>query len=1029
MSLKDFLIMGNIWATLFAVFSATLTFSLPLQAEKVTLFDSNEFSTLDWEVYPVPSEGTTGLGWQEIGPSYERRFRICSVDIGNRNNWLRLPYIERQGANAIHVEVSFTMSACSDGGNAQLCKETFDLYYMESDSDTATGSPESPPYQKVSRIAADGRFTDANVDAQSVVNIADEHFGPLTKNGFYVAFLDSGACMSIARVQIYYVVCPEIIEDFAIFNRTFEGGTQSTWVDVPGTCVDNAVPLGGETLEYHCVFGGQWAAPSGECGCAAGYEPTQNGNACQACSTGTYKDQSGNTNCRPCPAGSHADFEGQKKCTCVPKRFRAEDDPASAPCFAAPRAPVNLVATVDNQSSVVTLTWESPEKTNVQRVIMYWIECRLCPNDAVQSPPDRYISGTQAVISNLDSHTTYQFRVHSYSSVSDQSSEDYFSIVNATTFSSVPSRPRDVKVLKEGSSENAILLTWLPPLYANGEIKQYEIRYRPSELTEEQSKYQYSEPQGQEVESKLVEGLQPGKEYIFEVVAKNENGRGIFSQPVLETTKGGAYDNPLATAIIAGAISAIFIIALLVAAVIFLVFWRRKSIRELERTLEKKGSTPNGFHRRKANRQLYYKIATSIPRNKEMPTLDNGSLVYSNGLNSEPVILPHITKVRTYIDPSTYENPDEAVREFASEIDSSCIRILDVIGGGEFGDVCSGIIWMPDKTTRNVAVKTLKTGATDKDRSDFLAEASIMGQFDDPNVIRLLGVVTKTRPAMIVTEFMENGSLDKFLRENDGRFTITQLLGMMRGIASGMRYLSEMNYVHRDLAARNILVNEHLVCKVADFGLSRRKEVDGAYETKGGKIPIRWTAPEAIAYKKFTSASDVWSLGIVMWEIMSYGERPYWNWPNQDVIKAVEKGYRLPPPMDCPEAIHQLMLDCWQRERNHRPTFSTIVSTLDRLIRNPNALRCLAKNGTLPMNGFTDISQIHSVEEWLESLKMTRYKDSFAEAGYVRLEDIAMLSQSDLPRLGVTLVGHQKKIMKGIHSIRAQLEQAAETLV
>ena len=130
-------------------------------------------------------------------------------------------------------------------------------------------------------------------------------------------------------------------------------------------------------------------------------------------------------------------------------------------------------------------------------------------------------------------------------------------------------------------------------------------------------------------------------------------------------------------------------------------------------------------------------------------------------------------------------------------------------------------------------------------------------------------------------------------------------------------------------------VNSQLVCKIADFGLSREisdANVDGAYTTRGGKIPVRWTAPEAIAFRKFTSASDVWSFGIVMWEVMSYGERPYWTWSNQDVIKAIEKNYRLPPPMDCPEAIHQLMLDCWQKARAHRPSFPSIVKTLDKLV-------------------------------------------------------------------------------------------------
>lgn len=113
---------------------------------------------------------------------------------------------------------------------------------------------------------------------------------------------------------------------------------------------------------------------------------------------------------------------------------------------------------------------------------------------------------------------------------------------------------------------------------------------------------------------------------------------------------------------------------------------------------------------------------------------------------------------------------------------------------------------------------------------------------------------------------------------------------------------------------------------------------------QGGKIPVRWTAPEAIAFRKFTSASDVWSMGIVCWEVMSYGERPYWNWSNQDVIKSIEKGYRLPAPMDCPEAIYQLMLDCWQKERTHRPTFANLTQTLDKLIRSPDTLRKIAQN-------------------------------------------------------------------------------------
>ncbi|KAF6032809.1 hypothetical protein EB796_008854 [Bugula neritina] len=398
-----------------------------------------------------------------------------------------------------------------------------------------------------------------------------------------------------------------------------------------------------------------------------------------------------------------------------------------------------------------------------------------------------------------------------------------------------------------------------------------------------------------------------------------------------------------------------------------------------------------------------------------------------------PLFAGQTNRVKTYVDPHTYEDPRQAVKEFTKEIDVSCITIEAVIGGGEFGDVCKGKLRMPNKGDMCVAIKTLKPGASERNRLEFLTEASIMGQFEDPNVIFLEGVVTKSNPIMIVTEYMENGSLDTFLRANDGKLTVMQLLGMLRGIASGMTYLSEMSYIHRDLAARNILVNEDLVCKVADFGLSREVEYDtseGAYTTRGGKIPVRWTAPEAIAFRKFTSASDVWSFGVLMWEVISYGERPYWNWSNQDVIKAVDRGYRLPPPMDCPEAVHQLMLDSWQKDRKNRPKFAAVRNTIDRLMQSPELLRKLAKPITASMTDpeMPEVTSHMTVSQWLQLIKMDRYTEAFAQKGVHNMEQVAWLTFADLQEMGVTLVGHQKKIMSSVQSLRARLEGSTSPL-
>ncbi|XP_071945665.1 ephrin type-B receptor 1-B-like isoform X2 [Antedon mediterranea] len=983
------------------VFSCPRTF-----CKEVSIYDSQDYASLDWIIYPKAN--TTGQQWLETGASYNRLYQVCAIlSSGGQNFWLRTPYLPRSGANRIHVEIEFTMSSCDGRGDELVlsCRETFDLYYIEANYDYATATTpswQSPPYTKIRRIAADGRFSMENQDVRNKVT---EHFGPVTQNGFYLAFQDQGACMAILRVRIYYVTCPSVIAGLARFPETITGSEVTSLVSVSGTCLENTERIGSHDPIFQCQSGGMWTLLQGSCGCKPGYQSQE--TSCSVCQVGTYKAGVNTDSCRPCPAKSHADSKGMPECTCIPNFYRAPNDKPSDRCTETPSSPRNVIAKVHQTTSVVTLSWSPPLNHGGRNDTFYNIDCDRCPSDVRFSPTDRNLNVLQVNVSRLASYTTYIFNVYARNGVSNQASVVRFETVNATTFSSVPSPVRGIIARKITST--SVKLEWEVPEFPNGEIISYQIRYYRQDQPLTDGKYLTHTPTFGVIQEKLIENLQLlNHKYIFQVRAQTKSGFGAYSHPTSASSTNADDNTPFGIGpIVAMAAAAVFIF-IVILAIIYLSVRRSYS---------------------KLDDRLYAQIPLSVRYWKgKDPLPSTEGIIYSNS-NGE-VALPQLSKPRTYVDPSIYGDPDRALKEFTTEIEANSIRIIAVIGGGEFGDVCSGFLRQADSSNRKVAVKMLKPGASESDRHNFLLEASIMGQFLHPNVVELLGVVTKTRPAMIITEFVANGALDTFLREHDGQFTMVQLVGMLRCIASGMRYLSEMNYVHRDLAARNILVDETLDCKVADFGLSREKE-EGAYETKGGgKIPVRWTSPEAISYKKFTSASDVWSYGIVMWEVMSYGERPYWNWSNHDVLQAVEKGYRLPPPMDCPQASYQMMLDCWQKDRLHRPTFGTLVSTLDRLARNPSILLSMAKVRENPLDAaMQEMAKFQNVEEWLDSMKMTRYRDTFEHAGYVKLRDIAHLCANDLPRLGINLVGHQKKIMKGIQMIRARMDSNGETFV
>ncbi|XP_055740579.1 ephrin type-A receptor 7 isoform X3 [Salvelinus fontinalis] len=985
-------------------------------AKEVILLDSKAQQTeLEWISYP-PS------GWEEISGLDEnytpiRTYQVCQVMEPNQNNWLRTSWIEKGDAQRIFVELKFTLRDCNSlPGVVGTCKETFNLYYQETDSEVGRNIRENQ-YVKIDTIAADESFTQGDLGERKMkLNTEVRIIGPLSRRGFYLAFQDVGACIALVSVKVYYKKCWSIIENLATFPDTVTGSEFSSLVEVEGMCVSDAEEEADNSPKMHCSAEGEWLVPIGKCICKAGFH--QKGDACEPCGRGFYKSSSQDLQCSRCPAHSYNDREGSWRCDCEDGYYRGLSDPPSVACTRPPSAPQNLVYNI-NQTTV-SLEWSPPADTGGRNDVTYRIMCRRCswePEECVPcggnvgySPQQAGLVDTYVSVVDLLAHANYTFEVEAVNGVSDLSrTQRLFAAVSIATSQATPSQVSEV--IKERVQQRSIQLSWQEPEQPNGVITEYEIKY----YEKDQKDRIYSTVKSRST-SATVNNLKPSTAYVFQIRAFTAAGYGTYGPRLEVTTK----EEASAATIVSSEQNPVIIIAVVaVAGTIILVFMVFGFI----------------IGRR-------YALAGPI----DSPLLHCG---YSKADQEGDEEL-YFQCTKTYIDPETYEDPNRAVHQFAKELDASCIKIERVIGAGEFGEVCSGRMKLPGKRDMSVAIKTLKVGYSEKQRRDFLCESSIMGQFDHPNVVHLEGVVTRGKPVMIVIEYMENGSLDAFLRKHDGQFTVIQLVGMLRGIAAGMRYLSDMGYVHRDLAARNVLVNSNLVCKVSDFGLSRVIDDDpeAVYTTtgkmqdimnliftpatdlhfteQGGKIPVRWTAMEAIQYRKFTSASDVWSYGIVMWEVMSYGERPYWDMSNQDVIKAIEEGYRLPAPMDCPPGLHQLMLDCWQKDRADRPKFDQIVGILDKMIRNPNTLKTPVGTCTRPISPLLDQSTpdfttFRSVGEWLEAIKMERYRDNFTAAGYSSLDSVARMSIEDVMSLGISLVGHQKKIMSSIQTMRAQM--------
>ncbi|NWU54335.1 EPHA2 protein, partial [Dromas ardeola] len=924
-----------------------------------------------------------GKGWDllqyVLNDSLIYIYSVCKVLEGEQENWLRTNWIYRGVAQRVFIELQFTVRDCNSfptaGGGS--CKETFNLYYAESDVDYGTNF-QKRQFKKIDTIAPDEITVQDDFASRNVkLNVEVRSVGPLRRKGFYLAFQDLGACVALLSVRIYYKRCPAVLRGMARFPETVAGVDSQTLAEVRGTCVEEAVADQAPTL--HCNADGEWLVPIGECLCRAGYEKV--GDSCQGRAWVGMRWQHQIHPIRdPHPRASLVQRVRQGSARRwvgwgrggVPVIKKLQNK------VKRPKIPALGVTAVGLGASV-QLRWSPPADLGGRGDVTYSVtceqcwpesgECRPCDGGVRYSQPPRGLTGTGVTVTDLEPHVNYTFTVEARNGVSPYS--HHRSVATATISVNQTEPPRVTSVSLDGRTATSLVLSWTVPPRQQSRVWKYEVTY--SKKVDENS-YSVLRCEGTSV---TIPKLSPATAYVVRVQALTPDGHGAFSpQHEFETLPEGA-EAMASAAVISGSVAGVVFVVLLLAALLYVLRRRRRS------------------RPRQSVEDVYFSKSDQLK------------------------------PLKTYVDPHTYEDPNQAMLKFTTEIPPSSITRQKVIGAaGEFGEVYKGTLKRGKKEVP-VAIKTLKVGYTEKQRVDFLSEATIMGQFCHHNIIRLEGVVSKCE--CVVVRWIR-GRILPFSQEKEGEFGVIQLVGMLRGIAAGMKYLANMNYVHRDLAARNILVNSNLVCKVSDFGLSRVLEDDpeATYTTSGGKIPIRWTAPEAISYRKFTSASDVWSYGIVMWEVMSYGERPYWELSNHEVMKAINEGFRLPAPLDCPSAIYQLMMQCWQQERSRRPKFADIVSILDKLIRAPESLKALADfdprvSIRLPSTSGSEGVPFRSVPEWLESIRMPQYTEHFMASGYSTIEKVLQMTSDDIKKIGVRLPGHQKRIAYSLLGLQEQV--------
>ncbi|XP_028458725.1 fibroblast growth factor receptor 2 isoform X1 [Perca flavescens] len=342
-----------------------------------------------------------------------------------------------------------------------------------------------------------------------------------------------------------------------------------------------------------------------------------------------------------------------------------------------------------------------------------------------------------------------------------------------------------------------------------------------------------------------------------------------------------------------------------------------------------------------------HKLTKQIPLRRQVTVSADSS---SSMNSSTPLVRITTRRSSAHDDPiPEYDLPQDPRWEFSRDR----LTLGKPLGEGCFGQVVMaealGIDKDKAKEAVTVAVKMLKDDATEKDLSDLVSEMEMMKMIGKhKNIINLLGACTQDGPLYVIVEYASKGNLREYLRArrppgmeysydiarvSDEQLTFKDLVSCTYQVARGMEYLASQKCIHRDLAARNVLVTESNFMKIADFGLARDvHNIDYYKKTTNGRLPVKWMAPEALFDRVYTHQSDVWSFGVLMWEIFTLGGSPYPGIPVEELFKLLKEGHRMDKPGNCTNELYMMMKDCWHAISSHRPTFKQLVEDLDRIL-------------------------------------------------------------------------------------------------